>query len=189
MALDYQAYLKLYITYANRFINYLYELQNKMSMNKIDELDLKILSELVKDASISVPKLSKKINVNASVIYSRIKRLVRLGLIKKFTIVINEEALGFNVKAITGINMDAKYRDNILKRLSEIPEVREISEVTGRFDMLVTLHARSLEEMYSIVSDKIGNIEGVQRTETFIEMRKTVKDIQLTPQKIKRVLA
>ncbi len=156
-----------------------------MAMSKIDELDLKILSELMKDASISVPKLSKKINVNASVIYSRIKRLIKLGLIKKFTIIVNEEALGFNVKALTGINMDAKYRDDILKELNKIPEVEEIVEVTGRFDMLVRLHARSLEEMYSIVSDRIGNIEGVQRTETFIEMRRTVKDYQLTPQKVR----
>ncbi len=155
-----------------------------MTMNKIDKLDLKILSELMKDASISVPKLSKKIDVNASVIYSRIKRLIKLGLIKKFTIIINEEALGFNVKALTGINMDAKYRDSILKELNKIPEVEEIIEVTGRFDMLVRLHARSLEEMYSIVSDRIGNIEGVHRTETFIEMRRTVKDYQLTPQKV-----
>ncbi|RMF31273.1 MAG: Lrp/AsnC family transcriptional regulator [Candidatus Nitrosothermus koennekii] len=156
-------------------------------MSKIDELDLKILSELMKDASISVPKLSKKINVNASVIYSRIKRLVKLGLIKKFTIIINDEALGFNVKAVTGINMDAKYRENILKELNKIPEIEEIVEVTGRFDMLVRLHARTLDEMYSIVSDKIGNIEGVQRTETFIEMRRTVKDYELTPQVIKMV--
>ena len=41
-------------------------------MGRIDDLDVKILSELAKDASISVPKLSKKINVNSSVVYSRI---------------------------------------------------------------------------------------------------------------------
>ena len=60
-------------------------------------------------------RLSKKINVNASVVYSRIKRLARRGLIKKFTIMINDEALGFNVKALTGVNMDSKMRDNVLK--------------------------------------------------------------------------
>ncbi|MGI0015412.1 MAG: winged helix-turn-helix transcriptional regulator, partial [Nitrososphaera sp.] len=52
-------------------------------MGRIDDLDLKILGELAKDASISVPRLSKKINVNSSVVYSRIKRLVKRGLIKK----------------------------------------------------------------------------------------------------------
>jgi Lrp/AsnC family transcriptional regulator for asnA, asnC and gidA len=150
-------------------------------MAKIDDLDMKILGELAKDASISVPRLSKKININASVVYSRIKRLVKKGLIKKFTIIINDEALGFNVKALTGINMDSKLRDNVLNELFKIPEVREVSEVTGRFDILVTMNARSLDEMHQLISEKIGRIEGVQKTETFIEMRKTMRDIAYPP--------
>src|ERR671926_284590 len=150
-------------------------------MGKIDDLDIRILSELAKDASISVPKLSKKININSSVVYSRIKRLVKKGLIKKFTIVINDEALGFNVKALTGINMDSKLRDNVLSELFKIPEVREVSEVTGRFDVLVTMNARSLDEMHQLISEKVGRIEGVQKTETFIEMRKTAREIIFPP--------
>ena len=146
-------------------------------MGRIDDLDLKILSELSKDASISVPRLSKKININSSVVYSIIKRLVKRGLIKKFTIVINDEALGFNVKALTGITMDSKLRDNVLGELFKIPEVREVAEVTGRFDVLVTMTARSLDEMHQIISEKVGRIEGVQKTETFIEMRKTSREI------------
>ncbi|MGI0036764.1 MAG: Lrp/AsnC family transcriptional regulator [Nitrososphaera sp.] len=146
-------------------------------MGRIDDLDVKILSELAKDASISVPRLSKKINVNSSVVYSRIKRLVKRGLIRKFTIVINDEALGFSVKALTGINMDSKLRDNVLSELFKIPEVREVAEVTGRFDVLVTMTARSLDEMHQLISEKLGRIEGVQKTETFIEMRKTTREL------------
>src|ERR671926_1537564 len=146
-------------------------------MRRIDDLDIKILSELAKDASISVPKLSKKINVNSSVLYSRIKRLVKGGLIKKFTIIINDEALGFNVKALTGINMDSKLRDNVLNELFKIAEVREVAEVTGRFDVLVTMTARSLDEIHQLISEKVGHVEGVQKTETFIEMRKTAREI------------
>jgi Lrp/AsnC family transcriptional regulator for asnA, asnC and gidA len=146
-------------------------------MDRIDDLDLKILSELSNDASISVPKLSKKVNINASVVYSRIKRLIKRGLIKKFTVIINDEALGLNVKALTGINMDSKLRDNVLNELFKIPEVREVSEVTGRFDVLVTMNARSLDEMHQLISEKVGRIEGVQKTETFIEMRKTAREL------------
>ncbi|HEU5120105.1 MAG TPA: Lrp/AsnC family transcriptional regulator [Candidatus Nitrosocosmicus sp.] len=146
-------------------------------MGRIDDLDLKILSELSKDASISVPRLSKKININSSVVYSRIKRLVKRGLIKKFTIIINDEALGFNVKALTGITMDSKLRDNVLGELFKIHEVREVAEVTGRFDVLVTMTTRSLDEMHQIISEKVGRIEGIQKTETFIEMRKTSREI------------
>jgi Lrp/AsnC family transcriptional regulator, regulator for asnA, asnC and gidA len=146
-------------------------------MGRIDDLDLKILSELSKDASISVPRLSKKININASVVYSRIKRLLKRGLIKKFTIVINDEALGFGVRSLTGINMDSKLRDNVLNELFKIPEVREIAEVTGRFDILVTMTARSLDEIHQLISEKVGHVEGVQKTETFIEMRKTAREV------------
>src|ERR687884_2207507 len=150
-------------------------------MRRIDDLDVKILSELAKDASISVPRLSKKINVNSSVLYSRIKRLVKGGLIKRFTIIINDEALGFNVKALTGINMDSKLRDNVLNELFKIPEVREVAEVTGRFDILVTMTARSLDEIHQLISEKVGHVEGVQKTETFIEMRKTAREIIFPP--------
>jgi len=146
-------------------------------MGRIDDLDLKILSELSKDASISVPRLSKKININASVVYSRIKRLLKRGLIKKFTIIINDEALGFSVRSLTGINMDSKLRDNVLNELFKIPEVREIAEVTGRFDILVTMTARSLDEIHQLISEKVGHVEGVQKTETFIEMRKTAREV------------
>ena len=86
-------------------------------MGKLDETDMKILAELIKDSNLSVPKLSKKINVNPSVVYSRIKRLVKRKLIKRFTVEVNEEVLGYTVSAIVGVNMDAKYRDSIFKEL------------------------------------------------------------------------
>jgi Lrp/AsnC family transcriptional regulator for asnA, asnC and gidA len=73
--------------------------------------------------------------------------------------------------------MDSKLRDNVLKELFKIPEVREVAEVTGRFDILVTMTARSLDEMHQIISEKVGRVEGVQKTETFIEMRKTSREI------------
>ena len=142
---------------------------------KVDNLDLQILSELSNDASISVPRLSKKINVNSSVIYSRIKRLVKRKLIERFTIVVNDAELGYDVKALTGINMDSKKRDHIIDELFKIDGVREIAEVTGRFDILVTMYSKSLETMHKMVSEKIGRIDGIQSSESFIEMKTRTK--------------
>ena len=149
-------------------------------MGKLDETDMKILAELIKDSNLSVPKLSKKINVNPSVVYSRIKRLVKRKLIKRFTVEVNEEVLGYTVSAIVGVNMDAKYRDSIFKELLALDEVRNVSEVTGRFDLMVSVRARSLDELHSTVSGKIGRINGVSHTETFIEMKRTSKEPKYT---------
>jgi len=137
---------------------------------------MRILSELTKDASISVPQLSKKLNVNASVLYSRIKRLGKRSLIKKFTVIINEGMLGINVKATVGINRDTKLKEPIHSELLRIPEVRLLSEVTGRFDMIVNVNARTLEELHNIIIERIGKIEGIQNTETFVEMQRTEKE-------------
>ncbi len=152
-------------------------------MAKIDDLDLTILSELSADASISVPKLSQKIKVNPSVVYSRIKRLVTRKLIQRFTIVVNDIELGFQVKALVGINMDSKKRDGVIDALFKIEGVREIAEVTGRFDILVTLYAHSLDEMHRIVSENIGKIDGVLSSESFIEMKTREKAMPYMPTK------
>ena len=141
----------------------------------MDKIDQKILSELSRDSSISIPKLSEKINANSSVVYRRIKRLVKKKLIKRFTIEITNKELGYGVKSLTGINMDSKQRDNVIQELFKIPGVREVSEVTGRFDILVTTYAENLSEMYKIVSDGIGKIQGVMGSESFIEMKTRTK--------------
>ena len=148
-----------------------------LSRTKPDNIDLKILSELSNNSSISVPHLSKKINVNSSVVYSRIKRLVKRKLIERFTIEINSKELGYAVKSLTGINMDSKKRDNVIEELFNIREVREISEVTGRFDILVTMYAKNLKEMHQLVSGQIGKIQGIVSSESFIEMKTQTKQL------------
>ncbi len=96
-------------------------------------------------------------------------------MIERFTIIVNDAELGFNVKALTGINMDSKKRDHIIEELFRIDEVREIAEVTGRFDILVTMYSKSLEQMHKLVSEKIGRIDGIQSSESFIEMKSRTK--------------
>jgi len=137
---------------------------------------MKLLYELTLDGSISVPILSKKLGINASVLYSRIKRLMKKKLIKKFTIEIDESLLGIGVKASVGINRDPKLKETIHKKFMETSEVVSISEVTGRFDIIVNVYAKNLEALHNVVIEKIGKIDGIQNTETFVELQKTNKD-------------
>ncbi len=145
-------------------------------MQRFDDLDMKILSELTKDASISIPQLSKKLNINSSVLYSRIKRLTKRELIRKFTVIINESQLGINIKATVGINRDPKLKQPIHNELIKIPEIRSLIEVTGRFDIILSVNTRTLEELHKVVIERIGKIEGIQATETFVEMQRTDKE-------------
>ncbi len=148
----------------------------ELILQRFDDLDMKILSELTKDASISIPQLSKKLNINSSVLYSRIKRLMKRELIRKFTVIINESQLGINIKATVGINRDPKLKEPIHNELIKIPEIRSLIEVTGRFDIILSVYTRTLEELHKVVIERIGKIEGIQATETFVEMQRTDKE-------------
>ena len=70
----------------------------------------------------------------------------------------------------------SKLKGPIHSELVRITEVRSLSEVTGRFDMMVAINARTLEELHNVVIERIGKIEGIQNTETFVEMQRTEKE-------------
>ena len=73
--------------------------------------------------------------------------------------------------------MDSKQRDDVIEELFKIPGVREISEVTGRFDILVIMFAKNLPEMHRLISEEIGKIQGIESSESFIEMKRRKKQM------------
>ncbi len=146
-------------------------------MSKLDDLDMKILSALYRDAAISVPDLSKQLGVNLSVAYSRIKRLQRRGIIERFTILVNEEKLGMPASAIAGLNIDPKQRESVMVELTKVESLRLVREVTGRFDIIANLRGSSLDELHKAVYDKIGKIPGVLHAEVFIEVSRKIPEV------------
>lgn len=146
-------------------------------MGKLDEVDMKILGSLHKDASVSIPKLSKDLGLNLSVTYSRIKRLTRRKIIKQFTIIVDEDKLGLPASAVVGVNLDPKQRDQALAEITKLDHVRAIQEVTGRFDAFVTVRGKTIEEIYKIVAEDLGKIPGVNQAETFVRVEAIRPDI------------
>jgi Lrp/AsnC family transcriptional regulator for asnA, asnC and gidA len=146
-------------------------------MSKLDELDMKILTVLYADASISVPQLCKDLGVNLSVAYSRIKRLQKRGIIDRFTILVNEEKLGMGASAIAGLNIDPKQREAALREVEKVESVRLIREVTGRFDIIVNLRGRSLDELHRAVYDVIGKVPGMIHAEIFMEVSRRMPSV------------
>ena len=147
-------------------------------MSKLDDIDMKILSELYSDASISVPKLSKQLGVNLSVTYSRIKRLQKRGIIEKFTILVNEDKLGLNASAMAGINIDPKQREAVAAELEKLDSIRLMREITGRFDVWVNLRGQSLDELHKTVYDVIGRMPGVTGVEIFMEVSRKIPSVK-----------
>jgi Lrp/AsnC family transcriptional regulator for asnA, asnC and gidA len=139
-------------------------------MGRLDEIDMKILGALHRDASISIPKLSGDLGLNLSVTYSRIKRLIRRGIIQRYTLEVNEAKLGLPAGVVVGLNLDPKQREQAIGELMRLPQAREFTEVTGRFDAFLTLKGRTIEELHKVIAEVIGRIMGVTHSETFVEV-------------------
>jgi Lrp/AsnC family transcriptional regulator for asnA, asnC and gidA len=151
--------------------------RRRRALGKIDQLDLKILGELVKDSSVSIPKLAKTIGENTSVVYSRVKRMVKRGLIKRYTLIVNDLLLGYTVGATVCVKIDARARESVIKALSGIPNIYDIREITGRYDIIFRVKARDLKELHDLVAKQVAVIEGVSGTETFVELLGHEKEI------------
>lgn len=139
-------------------------------MGGFDQTDMRLLAELSKDSSEAVPSLARRLGINASSAYGRIKRMRERGLITGYTVRVDYRMLGLGVRAHVGINRSHRFKDTIRSRLEQMRDVESVSEVTGRFDMVVAVRVRDLESLHSLVVDGLGRIEGVHNTETFIEL-------------------
>lgn len=140
------------------------------ALRGFDETDMRLLEELRRDSSEAIPSVSVRLGLKASSAYGRIRRMRERGLITGYTVRTDERLLGMAVRAHVGINRDHRFGDAIRERLARMGEVESVSEVTGRFDMLVSVRAADLAGLHSLVVDGLGRMEGVHNTETFIEL-------------------
>jgi DNA-binding Lrp family transcriptional regulator len=68
------------------------------------------------------------------------------------------------------INAELGVEEAVIKRLNEIPQVKEIFAVYGVYDIITQLEAASIKELKDLISSKIRRIDGVRSTLTMIVM-------------------
>jgi Lrp/AsnC family leucine-responsive transcriptional regulator len=137
----------------------------------MDVLDRKILEALQHDARRKNADLAKDLGVAPSTMLERIRRLENRGYIKGFRAIVNREKLGLSVQALVSVSLAQITTGTIRpfeKAIKEIPYVLVCYHVTGRFDYILHVMAKSLNHLGILVKEHIAAIEGVARTETFI---------------------
>jgi Lrp/AsnC family transcriptional regulator for asnA, asnC and gidA len=145
----------------------------------IDKKDKKILVELIKDGRKSFADLARSCKMTRQSIFSRIKSLRRKGIIKNFTVSLDQQKLGLNIKAYILISAypSERSREKASEILVKFPQITQIHKLFGRFDFLIEVLAKDINELSNIVGE-IHKLEIINRTETMI-VRKNIKyDIQ-----------
>lgn len=134
-------------------------------MDKTDELILSILRE---NSRLPFVDIASKVNLSEAAVRRRVSNLAKTGVIKKFTIEVNEPQL---TSAITYVSVSPSVpTSEVSKRTRSVSGVETIYETTGPFDMAVILKGSNIAEINRSV-EEIRRLNGVLNTNTTIILR------------------
>ena len=136
-------------------------------MHKPDELDWRIIKLLLEDGRLSNADISRILgDVSARTVTNRIEALTESGIITVRGI-INPDSLGYCVLADVFIEVEPGKVREVTEQLDTLPQITYIALAIGDTDIIVSVRAKELEELYDFVIEQIGKIPGVRHTNTF----------------------
>jgi len=143
----------------------------------MDAADESILEELQKNAKASLRQLARRLGIPLTTIYSRIGRLERNGIIRKYTVEIDWKRLGYGINAYIFVYVDhprlkaaRKTQKDIVRMLAGLPFVEIAEIVTGDADIIMKVRAKDTGDLGRLLMRYVQNIDGVEKTKTFVSI-------------------
>lgn len=132
---------------------------------KIDKFDIAILHALDTDARMSWVDLANTVSLSASACQRRTQALREHGIIERFSIQVDSQALGFDVEAFVAVNIERQnmgyarqFREAMLAR----PEIQSCYMLSGAIDFMLRIVARNLREYGQFIQREILSLPGVK---------------------------
>ena len=145
-------------------------------MEKIDQLDRKILQIITKNARMPFKDVAEECGVSRAAIHQRVQRLIDIDVITGSGYTVNPKMLGFQMCAYIGITLErgSMYKE-VVAELEKIPEIVESQYTLGSYTILIKLYARNDEHLMELLNGKIQEIPGVATTETLTSLDQRIK--------------
>lgn len=145
----------------------------------MDALDYKILAALKENSRANATNIGAKVNLSTSAVIERIKKLESAGILKQYTIILDQKLLGRELTAFIYVRLDhPKYYENFVEIIKSNDSVSECHYIAGDFDFIlkvITKANRTLED----VLNSIKSISGVSLTRTSVVLSTNKYDICL----------
>ncbi len=133
-------------------------------MEKIDNVDLQILRILQKDSKKTTKEVAQILNLTASPVYERIKRLEKKGYIKKYVAILDKVQLKKPVTAICMVSLryhNEGFIDKFDKQIRALKEVQECYHMAGKVDFFLKIHVESLSTYHEFIRLKLSRIDNI----------------------------
>jgi Lrp/AsnC family leucine-responsive transcriptional regulator len=145
----------------------------------LDEKDSKILELLKESAKLTTKQISKKTGIPATTVHNRIKRMEKTGIIRKYTVNINDKKIGKNISAYILLTVDYKMlkqlkitQHDVAKKLRLQEPVQRVDVITGTYDMILRVTATDIEQLNEFIIKYLRNMDGIGKTETLVILSK-----------------
>ncbi|MBK9150378.1 MAG: Lrp/AsnC ligand binding domain-containing protein [Saprospiraceae bacterium] len=147
----------------------------KRKIVELDPTDARLLSILMQDARISYAEIGKKLFISQATVHARIKKLFESGVLRNIRADIDYHLLGYDICAFLGIYLEkSNLYESVKTELLKIPEVIDAHYTTGTYSIFAKVLCRDTEHLREVLSKKLQNIKGIQRTETFISLEESI---------------
>lgn len=142
---------------------------------QLDDLDLQILDLLIKDCRTPYLEIARICHVSGGTIHVRMKKMEDMGIIKGTRIILNLPKLGYDVCCFVGVYVDKTSSfDCVIEEMQKISEVVELHLTTGDYSVFAKVICKNIADLQEILMNKINNISGIQRTDTFISLSQPI---------------
>ena len=145
---------------------------------EIDELDRRILSILSDDSRTSSRKVAQRCKVSVGTVLTRIKRMERAGIIKGYTIIVDEEKLGYELTAVAEITVSKGKLLEMEQAISRHSNVCAVYDITGLTDAFVIAKFRTREELSKFTKGMLA-MPFIDRTNTHLVLTTIKEDFRL----------
>lgn len=136
----------------------------------LDKVDVTLITQLQKSGRMTYVELAKLLGYNERTIRNRINKLLHDGMIR-VTVVPNLDALGYGFIGIVGLQVKLANLKTITQELVTHPDICYMANVTGRYDFIIVVRTRSSREFADFMENIVSRVQGIERTETFVNLQ------------------
>lgn len=134
---------------------------------QLDDLDRKIIGELQKNGRVSYKDISKRLKVSDGTVRFRVGKMIRNNFLRIMASV-NPFALENSILAVVAMQLERRTQKQTMETISQLRGVVSVTNVTGRYDLLVEVFLDSQKELNKFLMDDLSRIDGIKATETFV---------------------
>ena len=133
---------------------------------KLDAVDLKILTELQCDGSLSNVELAKRVHLSPSPCLARVKALEQAGVIDRYVALANASVLGLGLNVFISISLKEQSKEALAtfeQRIAEHDEVMECYLMTGDSDYLIRVALPDIAALEKFILEQLTPIAGIEK--------------------------